>query len=92
MADTEQADKTKLQEQSNREYAAEVQSSAAGNHIWLNAFNCISPTDEFKLQLADSILRMLNNDENTIRSEFARPGYIFEDLNKRVLVLRINKS
>jgi arginyl-tRNA synthetase len=81
-----------LQKKSSRQYWVDVRRTSQSNHIWLNAFSCIRPTDEFKLQLADSILRMLQQEENTIKSKHARPGYIFEDLDQRELVIRINKS
>lgn len=85
-------EKEALQKKSVRQYWADVRSSTEGNHIWLNAFHCVRPTDEFKLRLADSILRKLNSADATIPSKHARPGYIFEDLDQRELVIRINKS
>lgn len=81
-----------LQKKSTRQYWADVRQSSEGNHIWLNAFHCVRPTDEFKLRLADSILRKLGSADNTIKSKHARPGYIFEDLDQQELVIRINKS
>jgi hypothetical protein len=92
MADTEQVDREKLQKKSEKKYRKEVLHMAESNHIWLNAFNCIRPTDQFKLDLADSILRMLKQDENTILTKISRPGFAFEGVGQRELVLRINKS
>ena len=81
-----------LQKKSDRAYRKDVLGMAGSNHIWLNAFSCIRPTDEFKLDLADSILAMLRQDENTILTSISRPGYAFEEVGQRELVLRINKS
>lgn len=69
-----------------RRYRTDVLRSAEENHIWLNAFGCIRPTDEFKLQLADVILRMLADPESLIEME------PIGTLRQKCLVLRINKS
>jgi hypothetical protein len=81
-----------LQKKSMRKYWADVRKSTEENHIWLNAFSCIRPTDEFKIQLAESILRKLGNPDRTIKSKHARPGFFFEDLDQQELIIRINKS
>jgi hypothetical protein len=36
---------------------------AKGNHIWLNAFKCISPTDEFLLGLGRDVFNHLRNSD-----------------------------
>ena len=69
-------------------YEADVLRSADGNHIWLNAFSCIRPTDEFKIGLANQILDMLADRECTIPSSYAESF----GLDQRCLVVRINKS
>jgi len=38
----------------------ELVKKAEANHIWLNAFDCINPTTEFKIGLANTILEMLD--------------------------------
>ena len=81
-----------LQKKSDRAYRKDVLGMAESNHIWLNAFSCIRPSDKFKLDLADSILAMLRQDENTILTSMSRPGYAFEEVGQRELVVRINKS
>jgi hypothetical protein len=32
-----------------------------GNHMWLNAFSCIRPTDELKIAIGEWVLDMLND-------------------------------
>lgn len=54
---------------------------AEANHIWLNAFDCVRPTDQFKIALADTILNKLNDKENLISDEISD-----------MLYLSINKS
>ena len=38
------------------------------NVISLNAMECVNPTLEFKIKLADIILKMLNDSENLLQS------------------------
>jgi len=37
----------------------ELVEEARGNHIWLNAFMCVRPTDDFKKDIGDMILKKL---------------------------------
>ena len=37
---------------------------AEANHIWLNAFSCINPTDELKMQIGEMVLEWLNQRDN----------------------------
>ncbi len=53
------------------------------NHIWLNAFSCINPTDDFKKQVGEQVLSMLSQKDRLLK---ARNG--INDL----LYLMINKS
>lgn len=71
-------------------YQKDVLESAANNRIWLNAFRCIRPTDEFKLEVADIIFSILNNPGNLILCDF--DGGPFESLKQKELVVRISKS
>lgn len=41
----------------------EIAAEAKGNHIWLNAFACIRPTDEFLAEVGRDVLRMLASSE-----------------------------
>jgi hypothetical protein len=75
-----------------KDYEREVLQSAENNHLWLNAFACVRPTEAFCAEVGREILRMLADDGNTILSSTCRPGGILEGLNQRVLVLRVNKS
>ena len=75
-------------------YERDILRSAKKNHIWLNAFACVRPTTEFKVQLADQVLGMLNDkdylihdhqdDENETRRKL---GLLTPEL-----IVRINKS
>lgn len=65
-------------------WARDVVKAARGNHIWVNAFSCVRPTEQFCADLGRTVLRML--DTNTIESEWQLVG------NERELVLRVNKS
>lgn len=44
-----------------KEWQEKVINKVKENHIWLNGFSCINPTDKFKISLADSILKKLNS-------------------------------
>ena len=57
--------------------------SVEHNHIWLNAFACISPTKEFCEKVGREVLSMLNQKENRLMST--------NNINEE-LYLRINKS
>lgn len=65
------------------------------NIIFLNAMECINPTIDFKIKLAETILEMLNNSENLLPHSIAtenvwqaeKIGNLFP-----VLYLSISKS
>lgn len=42
----------------------EIAGMAETNHIWLNAFTCINPTDELKMQIGTLVLDWLNQKDN----------------------------
>ena len=44
----------------------EIADAACANTMWLNAFACIRPTDELKMQIGDQVLRWLAEKENLI--------------------------
>lgn len=60
----------------------QVAKKARGNHIWLNAFSCINPTDEFKIQLADMVLGMLDDKNNTLRTTLDTTDMLYLSINK----------
>lgn len=60
---------------------------AKDNHIWLNAFSCINPSDKFKIEIADMILSKLDHTElraTKLSSDKEPVG--------NLVYLRINKS
>jgi len=68
--------------------------TARTNHIWLNAFACVSPTKEFKIALADQVLDMLNDRERLIYDDQDSKNEHIRALGKLTpqLIVRINKS
>ena len=68
--------------------------SAKENHIWLNAFECIKPTVDFRLQLADTILRWLDDEHYFIYDHQDSKNKTLRDLGRLTpqIVIRINKS
>lgn len=75
-------------------YERGVLDSARKNHIWLNAFQCIRPTDEFKRQVGETILDMLDCRENLIcdwQDSESEPLRAIGRLTPE-LIVRINKS
>ena len=57
------------------------------NHIWLNAFACVRPTTEFKIELADAILAMLCDKDALLPAGEGLLGELTP-----MLYLSINKS
>lgn len=77
------------------EYKELAYQKANDNHIWLNAMNCINPTDEFKIKLADMILEKLNFESCLIPgSSIISDDETLKKLGELtpILFLRINKS
>lgn len=70
----------------NGEWESDVVKAARENHMWLNAFRCVRPTEEFCAEVGRSIIEMLNDPENLIRPEVALID------SEREMVIRINKS
>jgi hypothetical protein len=78
-----------------KEYSELLIKKAKGNHIWINAFNTINPTDEFKIGLANMILNMLNKRDNLIPASYiTSDNENMQELAKLtpILYLSINKS
>lgn len=75
-------------------YDRDVLRTAKENHIWLNAFACVRPTTELRLQLADQILALLNDKSNLIYDHQDSAAENWRALGKLTpeLIVRINKS
>lgn len=75
-------------------YDRDVLRTAKENHIWLNAFACVRPTTEFRLQLADQILAMLNDKSALIYDHQDHPNENWRAIGKLTpeLIVRVNKS
>lgn len=73
-------------------YEEDVISKANDNHIWLNAFACIRPTDDFLMDVGRMILEQLNDPDSLITSRLHRKGELLEGLDMKELIVRVNKS
>ena len=71
-----------------RKYKKDVLSGAESNHIWLNAFSCIRPTDEFLIAVGRQVLSYLDSPESMHQSQ---SGYLL-GLPSPEVVIRVNKS
>ena len=86
MTHPESAEKRQHHRTVRARYRRAVLKSAEDNHIWLNAFACVTPTMEFKAEVGALILEKLNDPDSLIDME---PIGTF---TQKCLVLRINKS
>jgi hypothetical protein len=79
----------------NGELKKKIVEAATGNHIWVNAFSLIRPTDETLLGIGREVVRMLKNEENLLPSyhggEDANPIHDLQLLGG-MLYLSINQS
>lgn len=75
-------------------YDKAVMESASANHIWLNGFNCVRPTDDFVFKLGYQVLQMLDCRENLIHNHQDSDNEALKRIGQLTpeLVLRINKS
>lgn len=71
------------------QYERDVLRTAESNHIWLNAFSCMRPSDEFAMRVGREVLRMLDDDRCTIAS---RTAHVLNLPFAREVVIRVNKS
>ncbi len=67
------------------------------NHIWLNAYSCIRPTDEFLIELGRTIIDKLRSDSNLLPSYVPGREQQIEEVHKLseispTLYLSVNKS
>jgi len=77
------------------EYNKQVVLKAKENHIWLNAISCIRPTPEFKMQIGENVLAMLNCKDRLVpASGITDELDVMRELAELtpVLYLTINKS
>jgi hypothetical protein len=84
------------------EHKDAVYQSCKDNHIWVNAFDCIRPTDEFAAKVGHMILGKLNGRHYTIPTNGLEPEEGQNDpkmrealeffASKPMLYLSINKS
>ena len=70
----------------NENFEAEALAKVRENHVWLNAFQCVRPTEEFEREVGAAVLRMFRDPENLIQSE----KWLIE--SERSLIIRFNKS
>jgi len=84
-----------MEKWTKEEWQEKVIQSVDENHIWLNAFSCIRPTDKFCADLGRQIISMLNNKENLLPSDgITSDNETIRDLSMMTMQLyvRINKS
>lgn len=76
------------------DYERQVIESAEKNHIWLNAFACIRPSDEFLIGIGRQVLDMLEQKENLIYPHQDSEIEAMRSIGKLTpeLILRVNKS
>ena len=72
-------------------YQRDVLKSAQQNHMWINAFSCVRPTDELKMQIGAWVLSQLADPEACIQADFDDCPSL-KDLRMPELILRFNKS
>lgn len=68
----------------------EIADAACANHMWLNAFSCVRPTDELKMQIGEQILAWLDEKGNLLPSGADHESKLAA--LTPVLYLSINKS
>ena len=66
--------KKQLDEFANTQSPEQIMELMQSNQIWVNAFSLINPTDQIKLELANNIIRMIN--ETKHREYGAKITYI----------------
>jgi hypothetical protein len=52
----------------NGELKAKIIAAAVDNHIWINAFSLIRPTDETLIGIGRAVVQMLQNKDNLLPS------------------------
>ena len=77
------------------EYKDMVYKQSEENHIWLNAFSCVSPSDEFLKGVGRMVLDKLNHKDCLIPgSGITSDIDVMRELSEmgQQLILRVNKS
>lgn len=79
----------------SQEYDKKALQAAKDNHIWLNAMNCVRPTDEFLISIGKTILSKLSKRDNLMPSDgITSNNESIRELAKLtpILYMSINKS
>ena len=72
-------------------YEEDVLRSARENHMWVNAFATIRPSDELKRTIGAWVLEKLSDPGSTIQADYD-DSEILRELNQPEVVLRFNRS
>ena len=81
----------------NKELKEKVLSMATTNHIWINAFDLIRPTDKTYIDIGRIVVNMLRNKENLLPSYYEDKEFENDELTDiqkmtDCLYLYINQS
>jgi len=82
---------TKQKKQRLTRYEADVLRSARDNHMWINAFACIRPSDDLKKSIGEYVLAKLADGESTIQADYDN-FKVLRDLKQPEVIIRFNKS
>ena len=52
------------------------------NHIWLNAFSCINPTDDFKKEVGAEVIYMLSQKDRLLKAKNGINDLLYLMINK----------
>lgn len=69
-------------------YTEDVLRAVGENHLWLNAFSCIRPTEKFAAEVGFQVIRMLKERDRLINVRCP----LLEGGREQELILRINQS
>lgn len=78
-----------------QKYNKMVFEKAEENHLWLNAFACLNPTDKLKMEIGEWVIAKLKDPENLIpSSSITDDSEIVREIAELtpVLYLSVNKS
>ena len=86
--------KMKTFEGTNTELDRAILQSVEDNHIWLNALQCINPTDEFCQTVGREVIRMAMDRRICLPSRVGEPEDKVSDLSNLTptIYLRVNAS
>lgn len=60
----------------------QVAKMARDNHIWLDGFSCIHPTDKFLIELGYTILQKLNEKDKLLHKRTSLANMLYLSINK----------